>query len=1180
MSEFRFAEPQWVHALWGVFAFAVALFFLERRAASRFDALVAAPLQRRLVVGPTTGQRHARNGALVLACVFAVLGLMRPQWGFEFVESPQVSAELMIAIDVSRSMLAEDVAPNRLERAKSEIRDLLEFLTGDQVGLIAFAGRASVLAPMTPDFGFFRLVLDSLGPNSVGRGGTRLEEPIRKAIAGFRATGDIARVLLLITDGEDHDSFPIEAAKEAAERGIRIVAIGFGSESGSEIPITDRETGARTLLRDSNGDIVKTRLDGDTLREMALLTEGVYVPAGLGALDLESIYDSHIKSLMRGKIDSEGRVVRSEGFQWFVLASIVCLFASVLIGQRRSRQMGEAAKALALVAALLVVAPEGTAQTPQASGAVTPSGAAIALAEGEAVAGVDALETAAPIKEEPVGDPRENYNAALDALAASRVDEAKQYFEQARAGAATDGEARYRATYGLGSVAVAEADTQLESAPEEALNALYRAGDFFREAVRLQPANEDPRYNLEIVLQRARVLADSIAKRDEKDLAAKLDELIGRQRTAASDARGLLEKIDFADQGAQLDDSFRAEFRALSTRQRQLLSDGDRFAERVARERDGLEATPDEERSPEDSVRVVQLQQLEVYLQRGRERMGHSRRELRGQRGERAYRRANAALAELKRARDQLRDPVELLDAILRDEIELARYTQAMAMAAAPGSNLSGGITAQSTPQIPSWLSLPALLESQQSIGERTRELDERLQAGVAYAEQAELQPPPQPTSEEEAAELAQQQKTLEQVVDAAPFVATAAQALHQAAASLDMEETQRAAELQVEGMKALAEARERFLDLRRLIEVSLADQSRLQGVFKAASSEEGQVPAAQLLEMLPALRDAQLRNISRAGRLAELITDELAALPPEEAIASLADAEAEAAKNERETFTLAEQILLVTETSMQGVDVGLATTDAIAWGLVSVAGGQAERGLENLRRLFFSIIEHLRETAARQEELGDETEEVAALDDDNRARGLGPLLPRQAELAEISGVIANVLEEQSRQEPGDLVGGGAGGTGGPGGDEEAMAEQAANLRRAAELTLEAQIDMEDTGEKLEAAPANFAAARELQGQALERLLEALELLTPPQEQQKNEQQQDEQDQEQGDDQQQEQQEQGEQGQQPAQPESVEEQQETDPSQLLQEVRDREAARRREEAERQQGGFNTVERDW
>ena len=143
---------------------------------------------------------------------------------------------------------------------------MLAYLDGDQLGLIAFAGRASVVSPLTPDLGFFRLALDQTGLHSAGRGGTRLEEPIRKAVSGFAGTGDLARIILLITDGEDHDSFPLEAARQAAERGIRIITIGFGSESGSEILVTDPESGAKLPLRDADGTTVFSRLDGDLLR--------------------------------------------------------------------------------------------------------------------------------------------------------------------------------------------------------------------------------------------------------------------------------------------------------------------------------------------------------------------------------------------------------------------------------------------------------------------------------------------------------------------------------------------------------------------------------------------------------------------------------------------------------------------------------------------------------------------------------------------------------------------------------------------------------------------------------------------------------------------------------------------------------------------------------------------------
>lgn len=1185
MSDFRFAEPEWAHALWVIAIFAIALVALERRAGKQFKSLVSETLQSRLVTGPSAGQRFARHTFVVLACVFAVLALMRPQWGFEYVERPQVSAELMIALDVSRSMLAEDVAPNRLERAKSEIRDLLEYLGGDQVGLIAFAGRASVLAPMTPDFGFFRLVLDSLGPNSVGRGGTRLEEPIRKAIQGFRATGDVSRVLLLITDGEDHDSFPIEAAKEAALRGIRIVAIGFGSESGSEIPITDPETGARTLLRDSNGDVVRTRLDGDTLREMALLTDGVYVPAGLGALDLESIYQQHIAGLMRAEIESEGRVIRAEGFQWFVLAAITCLLVSVMIGQRGRTSSRPPVGAAIVALALLTAVPEVRAQS------ATPTEVDLAEDQRAFESESDAMGVEVPSEVEAdedadeAGDPRERYNLALDALAVGRLEAAQEHFEAARAAANTDGEARYRATYGLGWASVLDADRQLEAVPEEALSALYRAGDFFREAVRLQPSNDDPRHNLEIVLRRARELADSIAKKEDLDIAAQLDELIGRQRRAAADTRGLLEQIEGEDIEAQLPDTYRGEFRALSTRQRQLLSDSDRFAERVDGERAAIEAMPEDQRSPDDSVRIVQLQQLQIYLQRARERMGHSRRELRGRRGERAFRRGNAALAELKRARDQLRDPVQILDVLVRDEAELARYTQTMLATGSSGSDLLASHSGEAGPRTPPWLTLPLIVEGQQSMSERTNELDQRLLAGVQQAEQFAS---PEPQSAEEAAQIEQQRALLEQVKDASPFVSEAVKAFEESVGALELDDLQRATSLQMQGLTALAEARERFLDLRRLIEISYSDQQRLQEVLRASQDPAAEAERESVIEVLPALREAQQRNLGRAGRLDDMIATALSKIPDPESVDPQMEDEVASAKQARDQLELASQILIVTEASMQnvveGVDKGASEAQApltASLGPAVNSGEQALTGLENLRRLFFSIIEHLRDTAQRQRELADDTEEVAALPDEDLERGLGPLVPRQAELATIAGVIANVLEEQSRAEPADLAGsGGADPNAVP--DEEALAEQAETLRRAGELTLEAQIDMESAGAKLEEEPSNFAAAREHQDEAHARLLEAIELLTPPEEQQQGDQQQQEQQQDQQGEQDESQEQQQQQQQQTAAQEQAQEpeQQEADPSQLLQEVRDREAARRRENAERSPRGFDTVERDW
>ena len=148
---------------------------------------------------------------------------------------------------------------------------------------------------------------------------------------GFREAGDIQRLILLVTDGEDHDSYPLEAAKAAQEKGVRIVSIGFGDEAGSKIEVTDPRTGARSFVKDRNGNDVVSRLDGETLREIALQTDGAYVPAGTGAMDLESIYRTHIASMLRGSTDAEQQIVRNEAYQWLVLAALVLLFMGLIL---------------------------------------------------------------------------------------------------------------------------------------------------------------------------------------------------------------------------------------------------------------------------------------------------------------------------------------------------------------------------------------------------------------------------------------------------------------------------------------------------------------------------------------------------------------------------------------------------------------------------------------------------------------------------------------------------------------------------------------------------------------------------------------------------------------------------------------------------------------------------------
>jgi Ca-activated chloride channel family protein len=338
MSDLEFAHPERVHLFWLAALVAGFLAWRELGRAAALRAQLSAVMQRRLVLAPRQGRRLVRAALAFAALGLGILALMQPQarGEVEMVTSRRVAADIMVVLDVSRSMLADDAPPNRLARAKAEIGSLVDRLEGNRVGLVAFAGRAAVLCPLTPDTGFFRLVLNGVDTRSAARGGTRIGDGLRRAVEAFGA-GSGARLVLLITDGEDHESQPLEAARAAAAAGVRVVTIGFGSEQGSQIRVVDPDTGARTVVTDGpGGQPVVSKLDGEVLRKIALATKGAYVPAGTAALDLESILTEHVTPLVQSS-SAAARPVPVERYPWFALGALVLLVAVAILGGASER---------------------------------------------------------------------------------------------------------------------------------------------------------------------------------------------------------------------------------------------------------------------------------------------------------------------------------------------------------------------------------------------------------------------------------------------------------------------------------------------------------------------------------------------------------------------------------------------------------------------------------------------------------------------------------------------------------------------------------------------------------------------------------------------------------------------------------------------------------------------------
>lgn len=227
---------------------------------------------------------------ILLSVWLLVVSLARPQWGTQLIQVKKQGVDLIFCLDVSLSMLTEDVPPHRLERAKLEISDFLDKLKGDRVGLVTFAGAAFVSCPLTLDYHAVQLFLDNVQAGAISKPGTDIAEAINTAALAFNQQERKYKVLVLVTDGEDQGSQPIQAAQKAAQEGIRIYTIGIGTLAGEPIPL--REPGGKFLgyKKDTDSTVVVSRLDEKTLTEIAQIGKGKYLSLFAGGFDLDKIY--------------------------------------------------------------------------------------------------------------------------------------------------------------------------------------------------------------------------------------------------------------------------------------------------------------------------------------------------------------------------------------------------------------------------------------------------------------------------------------------------------------------------------------------------------------------------------------------------------------------------------------------------------------------------------------------------------------------------------------------------------------------------------------------------------------------------------------------------------------------------------------------------------------------------
>lgn len=331
----QFAQPYFLYLLILIPIFGWGFIFFEQYRKEMLSKLADAHLFDDLVLGGKEEKYLFKNIFLMLFFLFLILALARPQWGFSSQEIKKEGVDIFLLLDTSKSMLAEDIKPNRFERSKMAINDFLKQLKGDRIGLITFEGDAFLTCPLTADKEGFRLALNSVYVGMMPTPGTNLDLALQEAMRGYEEIPSKYKVVIVVTDGENWDGDPIAWAKIAKDKGIRIHTIGVGSSYGEVLRFVDPQTGQMNYVKDKDGNAVMSRLNETILMDIASSAGGVYVRASGVDFGLEYIYDQEIATMQRRKIDSKMERRGLDRYQWPIAIALIFLVLEMLfIGER------------------------------------------------------------------------------------------------------------------------------------------------------------------------------------------------------------------------------------------------------------------------------------------------------------------------------------------------------------------------------------------------------------------------------------------------------------------------------------------------------------------------------------------------------------------------------------------------------------------------------------------------------------------------------------------------------------------------------------------------------------------------------------------------------------------------------------------------------------------------------
>jgi len=470
-----------LNLLWLLPLAALGLIFQSRKKKRALAMFADADLLQRLTAAESRGRRFIKALLLILALGLLLLALAGPRWGSHYEEVSQKGVDIMILVDVSPSMLVEDIAPNRLERARREILDFLKNVQGDRVGLVAFAGAAFIQCPLTLDYAALEMFLNAIQPDLIPVPGTDLGAAVAMGLSAFDEGTETDKVMLLITDGEDNEKRGLEAAREAAAKGVKIYVFGIGDAGGGPIPETGGQGGFK---KDSQGKLILSKLDEESLQQIASLTGGTYVRSVAGDLDLDILYFEGIKAHTRAQELKSGKIkVYEERFAFFVLAAFMLLLIEGFIDEKIRSTARTGKKAVAARAGLSVLAAGVLCLSAAARAPAAPSSDEL-YRQGRFT---EAEKAYAQSDMDHPKDLRYRYNRGCAAYQNGDYQAAAAAFASALR-RTDDDEIRFKAAYNLG-------------------NAAYKQGDFqaavqnYKQALALDSSSEDARYNLELALR-------------------------------------------------------------------------------------------------------------------------------------------------------------------------------------------------------------------------------------------------------------------------------------------------------------------------------------------------------------------------------------------------------------------------------------------------------------------------------------------------------------------------------------------------------------------------------------------------------------------------------------------------------------------------------------------------------